>query len=122
MTSIICGNCKHTHASIFEVRACHKGTLILPVTKEGMYLKDGVVYKVVRAFHGSNGLYAKELTKNGFVYAGSKIFALTTAHRMSLEQAKEYGALYGVCCVCGTVLTDEKSIAAGIGPTCAKRF
>lgn len=42
--------------------------------------------------------------------------------RMTLEQAQEFGALYGVCMVCGRTLTDPKSIEAGIGPICAKRF
>jgi hypothetical protein len=41
---------------------------------------------------------------------------------MSLEDGKKYGKLYGVCCVCGRVLTDENSIQAGIGPVCANKF
>lgn len=55
-------------------------------------------------------------------YAGGMIRKLNSSHRMTLEQAKEYGALYGVCCRCAAPLTDEKSIAAGIGPVCATKF
>lgn len=33
--------------------------------------------------------------------------------RMTLEQAKQYGHLYGVCVRCSATLTDEESIAAG---------
>jgi hypothetical protein len=41
---------------------------------------------------------------------------------MTLEDAKEFGRLYGMCCQCGATLTDEKSIEAGIGPVCAGKF
>jgi hypothetical protein len=41
---------------------------------------------------------------------------------MSLEEAKAFGRLYGVCVRCGATLTDEQSIEAGIGPVCAGRF
>jgi hypothetical protein len=92
------------------------------VTEDGMYLKDGVVFKVQIAKQGSGRLYAKRLTENGFEYAQGAINTLRSEHKMSLEQAKEYGRLYGVCCQCGTELTDENSIAAGIGPICAGKF
>lgn len=89
---------------------------------DGMYLKDGIVYKVQIAKQGSGRLYAKTLTEHGFEYTPGAIRSLRPEHKMSLEQAKEYGKLYGVCCVCSRDLTDEESIAAGIGPVCAKKF
>jgi hypothetical protein len=49
------------------------------------------------------------------------VYKLTSADRMTLEDAKEFGALYGTCCVCGRLLTNEVSIEAGIGPVCGKR-
>ena len=39
---------------------------------------------------------------------------ITPAMRMSLADAKAFGALYGCCCNCGATLTDETSIEAGI--------
>jgi hypothetical protein len=33
---------------------------------------------------------------------------------MSLEQAVEFGAVYGVCCRCGRTLTDENSEAVPV--------
>lgn len=39
-----------------------------------------------------------------------------------LQTAMKYGKLSGVCCSCGRELTDDASIAAGIGPICAKKF
>jgi hypothetical protein len=103
---------------------------------EGMYRKDGVIYKVQIAVHGSGKPYAKRLEfvegqdmgDSGlrgtwhFVYDRGAVRELGPEHRLTLEQAKEFGALYGTCCVCGRTLTDEKSIAAGIGPVCAGKF
>jgi hypothetical protein len=86
------------------------------------------VFKVQKAVHGSGHLYAKELVPDGhegdwhFVYAPGAIRTLFAEDKMTLEEAKEFGVLYGTCCVCGRTLTDEKSIAAGIGPICAKKF
>lgn len=108
------------------------------LTQDGMYrLSDGTIYKVQIAVHGSGKLYAKRLIVNDaewsssrgitaakvtFEYEAGATRKLTDADKMTLEQAKEFGALYGTCCVCGRTLTDETSIAAGIGPICARRF
>lgn len=94
---------------------------------EGMHKVDGVIYKVQRAVHGSNNLYAKRLEVHGhgdasFEYAPGAIRRLSAATKLSLEEAKAFGALYGTCCVCGRTLTNESSIAAGIGPVCAGKF
>lgn len=110
---------------------------------EGMHRLDGVIYKVQRAVHGSGRLYAKELvttdttcggcetcdgedlclrTDVRFEYASGMIRRLSEATRLTLEEAKAFGALYGACCVCGKTLTNEDSIEAGIGPVCASRF
>lgn len=103
---------------------------------EGMYrvsLDNGpkmTIYKVQRAVHGSGNLYAKRLMVDDsvtpadvwFEYAAGVVRRLRPEHKMSLEDAKRFGALYGTCCVCGRTLTDEKSIEAGIGPVCATKF
>ena len=83
------------------------------------------IFKVQVAVHGSGRLYAKELNPlNGkFEYApGGVKFLSTEGQQMTLDEAREYGTLYGRCIVCGRTLTDEGSIAAGIGPICAARF
>lgn len=94
-----------------------------PVT-EGMYRKDGTIFKVQRAVNGSGNLYAKVLVIEGegegrFEYAPGAIRNLSATDAMTLAEAQEFGHLYGVCCVCGRTLTDEGSIAAGIGPICS---
>lgn len=108
-----------------------------PVT-EGMYRdpETGNIFKVQRAVHGSGNLYAKLMVvdqawkraedgtvltegKAHFEYAAGVIRTLQAAWRMTLEQAKEFGALYGVCLNCSATLTREESIARGYGPVCA---
>lgn len=118
-----------------------------PVTGEleGMHRLDGEIYKVQRAVHGSGNLYAKHLVLSDqgcslgcghvacghddptrysvtFTYAPGVIYRLSEDSRMSLDEAKEFGSLYGTCMVCGRTLTNEESIEAGIGPVCAQRF
>lgn len=41
--------------------------------------------------------------------------------KLTHEDAKAFGALYGMCCNCGRLLTNEVSIHLGIGPVCGKR-
>ena len=100
--------------------------VVEPVT-EGMYrTPEDVIYKVVKAVHGSGRLYAQRLVIEGtsgrFEYAGGAIRSLRAEWKMTLEQAKEFGSLYGFCVRCGATLTDDVSIKAGIGPICAGRF
>lgn len=96
---------------------------------EGMYRVDETIYKVQRALaQGSGHTYAKRLVlgegygaKATFVYAPGALKILRPEHKLSLEEAKAWGILYGSCCRCGRTLTDESSIEAGIGPTCSKK-
>lgn len=93
--------------------------------------EDGqtAIFKVQAAVHGSKHLYAKRLiateggeTKGKFEFEKGAISRLTPEDRMSLEDAKKFGAIYGVCIVCGALLTDDNSIANGIGPVCASKL
>jgi hypothetical protein len=89
-------------------------------------MPDGTIAKVQKAVHGSGRLYAKRLvvseTGGTFEYAPGLIVQLDPGMRLSLEEASAFGKLYGWCIVCGRTLTDEKSIAAGIGPVCGGRL
>ncbi len=108
---------------------------------EGMHhTEDGRIFKVQRAVHGSGNLYAKELlpieedqievadgewktiTTFRFEYAKGALRLLSDTTKMTLDEARAFGALYGTCCVCSRTLTNEESIAAGIGPVCAGKF
>ena len=113
---------------------------------EGMHRDGGVIFKVQRAVHGSGNLYAKRLISAekcycsdlqgvlcgvcrdpkasnwSFEYAPGMMRYLSEETAMTLEEAKKFGSLYGTCCVCARTLTNEESIAAGIGPVCASKF
>lgn len=88
---------------------------------------DGVevtkVYKVVTS-PTSGRQYAKVLDGTTWEYAPGAIRKVRDgdAVPLTLDKAKELGQLYGVCVRCGRTLTDEGSIAAGIGPICATKF
>jgi len=100
---------------------------------EGMYRDPatGDIFKVQVAVHGSGRLYAKKLValeeprvkgkktySHEFVYVRGLYTRIQAAWKMSKEEAQEWGRLYGSCCKCGAILTDERSIANGIGPVC----
>lgn len=79
----------------------------------------------------TDGKWSKSGKPSGkFMYAGSMMSKLTSANKMTEEQAKafhdatkaKYGVDYGFCCVCGKLLTVKKSIDAGIGPVCVTKF
>lgn len=86
----------------------------------GMYMYEGTVYHIRRSNAGH--LYAVKLVGRSFQFVRGMMNVLTPEHQLTLEQAKAYGVQYGVCCVCGRTLTNEVSVAEGIGPICAGRF
>lgn len=94
----------------------------------GMYrTPDGTIYRVQES-RESGRLYAKRMewdmlteSKPRFEYDRGAIYSLTSADRMSVEDARAWGVETGVCCVCGAFLTDAKSVARGIGPVCEGR-
>ena len=107
------------------------------IEADGMYRnpETGDIYKVQVAVHGSGKLYAKVLVKLDepklvrgkeanyeFVMARGAVMTLKPEWRLTREDAKEFGDLYGCCVRCGLVLTDDDSIARGMGETCASKF
>jgi predicted membrane-bound dolichyl-phosphate-mannose-protein mannosyltransferase len=87
--------------------------------EEGMYRVGDDIFKVYRT-RERDILVTKQLVEGVFEYTGKKPLSFITAeHRMTLDEAKEYGKVTGTCCVCGRKLTNEASIADGIGPVCA---
>ncbi len=92
------------------------------VSEEGMYRNaEGDIFKVQRSRESGN-LYAKRLDLiEGFIYEAGAIRNLKPSDRMTLDDAKAFGVQYGICCVCGALLTNEVSVAEGIGPVCGGR-
>lgn len=111
----------------------------IKITSDGMYRLDGEVYKVQVAVHGSGHLYAKRLvidapavrdahgniTRPGQAHYErdhTAIAKLRDEHRMTVADAKGFGDLYGMCMRCAATLTDEDSIAMGMGKVCAGKI
>ncbi len=95
---------------------------------EGTYrTPDGEIYRVVIAVHGSGHPYARRLVvvehgRADWEMAKGMVYRLRPEWKMTLEQAAEFGRLYGVCAHCSAPLTDPESIERGIGPVCARKF
>jgi hypothetical protein len=119
-------NAKAREAAWAEQRAplaeAIKSAVAVSEASEGWYEIDGAVVKVQKAIHGSGKLYAKRLNVEvgaaSWEYVPGLVRQCNDSNRLSAERAMEMGQLYGVCVVCGAVLTDEQSIARGIGPIC----
>jgi hypothetical protein len=92
----------------------------------GIYRVNDSIYKVYRGQSGrmlAKLLMVEDEGSASFEYQGMATrFVKAGTSPMTLDEAKDFGAIYGVCCNCGRTLTDEGSIEAGIGPVCAKTF
>ena len=99
---------------------------------EGLYIKDGDIYKVVLSQRGN--LYAKKLVPGGsrgrFEYAPNAISLLTADDALTPERAAEWGRQPRVghdgeirvyCACCGAELDTAESRERGIGPVCFRR-
>jgi uncharacterized protein DUF6011 len=92
----------------------------------GMYRVNDRIFKVLPS-RSSDRHYAKELVGESdggyaFEYTPGAMRLIRPEHKLTQEQAAEFGRLTGHCCWCGRLLTDPKSIEAGIGPVCAGKF
>jgi len=70
----------------------------------------------------SERLYAEVFDQNDMKFFYERGLVYNLAKRMTLEEAKAWGARLGFCCVCGKKLTDNRSVDAGIGPVCVKKI
>lgn len=93
-----------------------------PVTEEGVYLRDGEFFRVVRTKDGER-LYAKRaLDEGGWDYEKGAIYTLHAEDRATLAEVAAHGQLTGTCMVCARRLTNPVSVEAGIGPVCGGRI
>jgi hypothetical protein len=91
-----------------------------PSVGPGLYMLDGDVYRVA-ANKAKTRLYAKRLVGvRSWAYAPGVVNRLTDADLVTTERAAEFGLHHGFCCNCGIPLTDDRSLAAGYGPVCAR--
>lgn len=88
----------------------------------GIYRNSGGIHRVYKG-RTSGRMLAKLLVGSSeegwhFEYEGAAYRFVKAIDRMSLEEAKAFGADFGTCCVCAATLTDPESIRKGIGPIC----
>jgi hypothetical protein len=86
------------------------------VTEIGFYLHEGVAYKVVKS--GIGRLYAKKVSKAGFVYDGGAIYNLSASELMTAEEVRVYSRTIGICANCSIDLSDPVSVEIGLGTKC----
>lgn len=100
------------------------------VTESGFYFDPATktVFRV-RPTKDGGGIYAERLVpatdddkKGTFVYERGLVFKVDPAWLLSREEACEIGRRMGFCVRCGALLTVEKSIARGLGPSCFKKW
>jgi hypothetical protein len=95
------------------------------VTEPGMYSKDGEFYKV-KWNMGKTRLYGLRLVHTAagpdFVYDAKIIDTLSADDHMTAAEAHKFGAAFDTCVNCLKALTDEKSVVAKYGQTCAKNM
>jgi len=77
------------------------------------FVDDGAAY-------GSRQTYGKQAPDG--LYKGKIAEALKAIVENPLEAAIAYGKLTSTCGVCGKILEDPESVAAGIGPVCATKY
>ena len=107
--------------SVMPEREQHPDAIPLDKLEEGPYWTlDGDIVRVRRSKRGH--LYGEQLDPNEGQFEYKPGIILRLKARMTLDEAKEWGARFGRCCVCGNLLTVEKSMQEGIGPVCARRF
>jgi hypothetical protein len=88
----------------------------------GVYVLSDRLYHV-KVSEKSAKAYAMVWDSEGreWEYHGRRPLAsLTPEHKITAEQAAEFGHAYGVCVFCTRELTDERSVVVGYGPVCAK--
>ena len=104
------------------------GTPVAAIT-EGVYEKDGMVYRVTLSKGGN--LYAQRAIvtpgqKLAWEYLGAKGLTLVAgATPITAETAARIGFSTHHCMFCSRKLTDEgenRSVDVGYGPVCAKRY
>lgn len=97
------------------------------VQHEGLYRMDEKLYQVIRSKGDNPRLYAKLVTfvegqkRPVLDYAKGVIYDLRPEHLLPAEEAQEITRNTGWC-VFNHFLTNPKSIARGMGPTCYARY
>lgn len=101
----------------------------VPTLDDGIYRKGDQYVLVYHTVHGQNVQVGKVLivTDNGdgtfsgeWDYRGRNILRdMDASMKLTQEEAKHFGQVYGLCVRCAATLTKEESKHVGYGSTCA---
>jgi len=102
---------------------------------EGLYQHaDGIVRKVYMTRNDRLACKVLVVTEHDGEFHGSfeyeqggrrivaEAVAAGTARQMTQDEAAAFGRQYSFCCNCAKYLDDDRSLAAGYGPTCAENL
>ena len=104
------------------VPARFQTTTTLGVLPKGVYTcMAGGIY-VVKVAKTTGRPYAMKWAGTRYIYDSShyRVLVANTPRPLTVEEAAKAGIDSGFCIICGLALTDEKSVAKGIGPVCEK--
>jgi len=117
-----------------------KTAAALPVLDNGLYIRtapdaegSGTVGTIFKLYTTQNGYQA---CKRLFVYGDHGSFEFLkggvkrvregvadgTVKALTEDEAREFGKLHGFCVNCAKDLDDDRSLAVGYGPVCARHF
>lgn len=91
----------------------------------GLYRLGDDIVKVYITQNRRLGTKVLTLTDEGrasFVYQPGLMSRLTADMRLTADEARAFGRQHSICCACGQLLEDDRSIAAGYGPYCAEKY
>lgn len=93
----------------------------------GAYRHNGVIYSVRSNIENDRkyAVHIVEIAPEVWDWSERDYrlpFDIDPASRLTLKEAIAFAAQTGRCCHCGRVLTDPKSIIAGMGKVCASKY
>lgn len=98
----------------------------ITITDTGAYRYNGVVYSVRKGRQSGNWqVFSLNTDTNKWEYdkvAYKYLYYITASDRLTLNEAIEASGQTGSCVHCGITLTAVKSVAGGMGSTCAKKY
>ena len=103
---------------------CFEGNFKLRLQHSRVVVTQAGILCVVAHTYGAGyyGRFRGETFHPNMQCTEAIVAELQDVEARGLEAVMEIGMLTGRCCVCGRTLTNEESIAGGIGPICGGRF
>lgn len=117
-------NSKAASAIVSQLLSAVREARALPHPGVGVWAQAGADGSVVHVAVRGDKVFESRDTGRSWVSTDIVPQALERSafERVSNEDIAELGHASGACAICGRTLTNEQSIAAGIGPICSARL